>query len=264
MVQNVQERGFVTDSEKTLMLSLERATRAGSLAVSLGESILVSSAGDPLVSHSNDLLRLISSSLEEAHVSLREIEVFAASVGPGSFTGLRIGLATIKSFAATLNRPCVGVPTLEAIAYGAGTSDKTLAMLPAGRGEVFAQLFSVDHEGNVLAFDEPSHLAPRKLLDRLASTAPKIVWAGEGAHLHSELIRERALASGIEYIENLKDTREAVAQEQKTWVLARTSRVLAESVAARGLKLYRAGQACRPEALRAIYVRPSDAELKEI
>jgi tRNA threonylcarbamoyladenosine biosynthesis protein TsaB len=251
-------------NETTLILSLETATRAGSIAVSLGESILVSNAGDPEVSHSNDLLRLIRTALEDAKISLRDIEVFAASIGPGSFTGLRIGLATLKSFAATLERPCVGVPTLEAIAYSAGASGKTLAMLPAGRGEVFAQLFEVDGEGNVEALDEPTHLAPHKLLDQLASMPSNLTLTGEGAQQHAELIRERALAEGIEYIENLKQSRPTVAQGERAWLVARTSAVLAESVAARALRRYRAGRACGPENLRAIYVRPSDAELKEI
>jgi tRNA threonylcarbamoyladenosine biosynthesis protein TsaB len=254
----------VFTSETTLILSLETATRAGSIAISRGQSILVSTVGDPQLSHSNDLLSLIRTALEEAKVSLREIEVFAASVGPGSFTGLRIGLATIKSFAATLERPCVGVPTLEAIAYGAGVSGKTLAMLPAGRGEVFAQLFSVDGEGNVSALDGPTHLAPHKLLDQLPSIPSILTLTGEGAQQHAELIRERALAEGIEYIENLEATRGAAAQGQRAWLLSPSSTMLAESVAGRALKRYRAGQACRPETLRAIYVRPSDAELKEI
>jgi tRNA threonylcarbamoyladenosine biosynthesis protein TsaB len=254
----------LVDIETTLILSLETATRAGSIAVSLGQSILSSAVGDPELSHSNDLLRLIRSALADAKVSLRDIEVFAASVGPGSFTGLRIGLATIKSFAATLERPCVGVPTLEAIAYSAGASDNTLALLPAGRGEVFAQLFSVDGAGNVEAFDGPTHLAPHKLLDQLGSQPFVLTLTGEGAQLYAELIRERALAQGIEYIENLKATRGTLAQGQRAWLFKPSSTVLAESVAARALKRYRAGQACRPETLRAIYVRPSDAELKEI
>jgi tRNA threonylcarbamoyladenosine biosynthesis protein TsaB len=269
MVQRARARGFVDNNEIPLMLSLETATRAGSVAISRGQSILVSAAGDPEISHSNDLLCLIRTALEDAKVSLREIEVFAASVGPGSFTGLRIGLATLKSFAATLERPCVGVPTLEAIVHSTGLTGNTLAMLPAGRGEVFAQLFSVDGEGNVEALDGPTHLAPHKLLDQLDSLPAILTIAGEGAQQHAELIRERALAEGIEYIENLKVEKlkaklDAVAQGKRVWLLTRSSCVLAESVARSALKRYRAGQSCRPETLRAIYVRPSDAELKEI
>ena len=91
------------------------------------------------------------------------IELFAVTTGPGSFTGLRSGLATIKAFAATLNRPVVGVPTLHAVAFACGTAGRVLASLPAGRGEVFAQLLSTE-SGNVLKeLSEPFHLSPQAL-----------------------------------------------------------------------------------------------------
>lgn len=251
-------------NESTLILSLETAMRAGSVSVSRGQSILCSRAGNPEVSHSSDLLRLIRTVLEEAGVTLRDMEVFAASAGPGSFTGLRIGLATVKSFAATLSRPCVGVPTLEAIAAQAGPSSRTLAVLPAGRGELFAQLFRVDRRGSVEEVEgTATHLSPGKLLDQASSFKGRLVWTGEGAEIHRSMLRERALAEGIRYIEGLTDESGADAEDERLWVLARPQGILAESIAARALKRYDAGQACSAESLRAIYVRASDAELKE-
>lgn len=254
----------MTDVETLMVLSLETATRAGSIAISSGQRILAAREGDASLSHSSDLLRLVKSSLEESQLTLREIELFAASIGPGSFTGLRIGLATIKSFAATLSRPCVGVPTLEAIASQAGPSSRTLALLPAGRGELYAQQFSVDPLGTVKEVAGPAtHLAPQILLDQVVAARGRLLWAGEGAHLSSEMVRERALAEGIEYIENLSEERESDTGERSLWVLSRSNSVLAESVAGQALRRYRAGQACSPEHLRALYVRASDAELKE-
>lgn len=246
------------------MLSLETATRGGSIAVSRGSEILASREGDPSVSHSNDLLSLISSVLEEQGIRLREIEAFAAAVGPGSFTGLRIGLATAKSFAATLARPCIGVPTLEAVARSAAVaaSSKTLAMLPAGRGEVFAQLFSSDAEGIIAPLDQPRHLPPQALLDQLASAPASLIFAGEGAHQHASLIRERALASGLVYIENQEEAEQTSQYaERRIWRLAEARGTLAEAVAAGALERFMAGGDFSPAALHAIYVRPSDAEL---
>src|SRR5213593_4045257 len=118
-----------------LTLSLETATLAGSISISRGPNILASSSGDPAVSHSNTLLADIDELFSRVNLSLREIELFAVASGPGSFTGLRIGLATVKALAVTMNRPCVGVPTLEAIAHSAGSSEATVTLLPAGRGE---------------------------------------------------------------------------------------------------------------------------------
>src|SRR5215213_11858472 len=105
-----------------LILSVETATLSGSVALSRGAHILAAFAGDSGVSHSNTLLHDIDKLLHQAQVELSEIDLFAVANGPGSFTGLRIGIATIKGLAATLGGPCAGVPTLHAVALAAGES----------------------------------------------------------------------------------------------------------------------------------------------
>ena len=132
--------------DNPVILSVETATRLGSVCLSRRNEVVVSVAGENVGSHSNTLLRQIQEVLARAQVSLGEVDLFAAASGPGSFTGLRIGLATIKGLAATLNRPCIGVPTLQAVALSGGISASSVAILPAGRGEVFAQRFAVNSE----------------------------------------------------------------------------------------------------------------------
>jgi tRNA threonylcarbamoyladenosine biosynthesis protein TsaB len=150
-------------SDAPLVLSLETATLGGSVAIARGNSVLAWGSGDPETSHSNTLLSDLNEALARAEVSLEEIDLLAAASGPGSFTGLRIGLATIKGLAATLGKPCAGVPTLYAIARAAGPSPATVALLPAGRGELFAQHFFVSDSGSVTALDEPAHLTPQRM-----------------------------------------------------------------------------------------------------
>src|ERR1700682_1201727 len=147
-----------------LILSFNTATLGGSVCLVRGEELLASIFGDASVSHSSSLLRDIARALEVAGVSLKEIELLAAAAGPGSFTGLRIGVASIKALATTLKRPCFGIPTLQAVAHSGGPSKATVAVLPAGRGEVFAQLFSVSSDGLVEERDIPAHLPPRAML----------------------------------------------------------------------------------------------------
>ena len=91
--------------------------------------------GDPAVSHSSTLLSDIASTLKAANVALDEVDLLAAASGPGSFTGLRIGVASLKALSITLGRPSFGIPTLHALAHSAGPSKATLAVLPAGRAE---------------------------------------------------------------------------------------------------------------------------------
>lgn len=248
-------------TEAPLILSIETATRAGSVALTRGDRLLAMRAGDATVSHSSLLLHYISEALEEAGVTLREIDLFAAAIGPGSFTGLRIGLATVKSFAATLNRSCVGVPSLYAVARAAGESERTLATLPAGRGEVFAQLVKVDERGDVHPLDEPAHLTPQRLLEKVR-TMPRLKWAGEGALAHAEAIRAQAHSQEIPFSRDDESEAETTDGVQG-WTLARPPSILATEVAGLALLRARSGEVLPPDELRAIYVRPSDAELNE-
>src|SRR5690242_14972126 len=92
----------MAETKEPLILAIETATRAGSISLSRGEKILSSRSGDPASSHSTDLLDNICELLQAVDAKLADVTVFAAAAGPGSFTGLRIGLATIKAFAVCL------------------------------------------------------------------------------------------------------------------------------------------------------------------
>jgi tRNA threonylcarbamoyladenosine biosynthesis protein TsaB len=126
-------------TEHPLLLSVESATRVMSVAVLRGETLLAEiSTFDERV-HSERLLPAIDRLLEIAELSLDEIEAFAVSIGPGSFTGLRIGLATVKGLAFGSERLVVGVPTLAALTVAAaGSAGPVAALLDARREEVYA------------------------------------------------------------------------------------------------------------------------------
>lgn len=239
-----------------LILSIETATRAGSLALTRGESVLVIRRGDAAISHSTNLLEQIKDALDEAELSLGEVDALAVASGPGSFTGLRIGLATVKSFAATLEKPCVGIPTLHAVARAAGESVCTIALLPAGRGEVYAQRLSVNRDGEVAPLDEPAHIAPDILL-RQVKAARNLKWAGEGAWIFLEAIKDSALAEGISF----REQRSVDLRMENGWTVVESSEVLAASVGRLACKFAPFENETSPQDLKAIYVRPSDAEL---
>jgi tRNA threonylcarbamoyladenosine biosynthesis protein TsaB len=243
-----------------LILSLETATRAGSIALMRGEALLASRAGDAQISHSTNLLEHIKAILDEAGQRLREIDIFAVATGPGSFTGLRIGLATVKSFAATLGRPCLGIPTLHAVAHAAGVSRCTVAMLPAGRGEVYVQRLAVSSTGALQPLCAPTNKTPLGLLDSIAKLR-QLKWAGEGAHIFAEEIKGRALSEGIVF--QMADNQALMSDDEERWTLVSNSEVLAASVATLALYCVRAGEITLPQDLQAIYVRPSDAELNQ-
>lgn len=241
-------------SAAPLILSFNTATLGGSVCLFRSGELLASISGDPSVSHSSTLLRDIDRTLEAAGVSLAEVELLAAASGPGSFTGLRIGVASIKALSIALRRPCFGIPTLQAVALGAGASKATVAVLPAGRGEVFAQLFSVSPANIVNELDTPAHLPPRALLERYERLAD-LKWAGEGATLHREIIKEEAARKGIDFTES--------TQIAKGWILVTAEADLAKNVAVIAWQRFQSGQIETAASLQAIYVRPADAEMKK-
>ena len=238
------------------ILSLETATLAGSIAVSSGSTILAKQVGRPDVSHSNTLLSDINEILSQSDLSIRDMDLFAVASGPGSFTGLRIGLATVKALATTLDRPCIGIPTLEAIAHSAGVADAVVAMLPAGRGEVFVQMFSTLH-GSVAASDEPQHLSPERAIAKYIAL-PEIRWAGEAAQLYSGLIEQRATTARYPF--TVADNSEF--DSVNGWIITVPVLTLAEHVASLALAGVHGGLQTTANSLKAIYVRPSDAEMK--
>jgi tRNA threonylcarbamoyladenosine biosynthesis protein TsaB len=250
---------FVPDSESPLILSLETATRAGSVALARGAQLLALRGSDAQASRSARLLQSVEEILEEAGASLPDVELFAAASGPGSFTGLRIGLATVKSFAATLSRKCVGINTLAAVAHAAGASRCTLAMIPAGRGEVFGQLLSVQADGEVTTLNEAVHQTPEKLLDSVAHIR-QLKFAGEGLQQYEPLIRKRAEQSGLELL-NEDATHPEIFNQDECWIIARPAGALAGNIAILAHQYSLRNETTGPEQLRAFYVRPSDAEL---
>jgi tRNA threonylcarbamoyladenosine biosynthesis protein TsaB len=221
-----------------LILSVETATLSGSVALARGTQLLGVVSGDPKISHSNTLLADVDKLLAETQLRVSDVHVFAVATGPGSFTGLRIGIATIKALSATLGRPAVGIPTLEAVALSGGVSERSVASLPAGRGEVFTQLFSVSSENAVTALDEAAHLPPARLFERYGQS-DSLTWCGEGAIVHRELIESRAAG--------------------KNWRIAPQDPNLATHVATLAFSKTQFDDAY---SLRAIYVRPADAQLK--
>ena len=224
-----------------LILSVETATLSGSVAVSRGDEILGVVNGDASISHSNTLLGDVDKLLTQTQITLSQIDLFAVATGPGSFTGLRIGIATIKALAATLDRPTAGIPTLEAVALSGGVSAESVALLPAGRGEVFTQLFSVMQPDLVEALDEAAHIPPARLFERYGELET-VTWCGEGAIVNRELIESWAAG--------------------RDWKIAPQTNGLAAQVAALALTRFNRDEFDNPYALRAIYVRPADAQLK--
>jgi len=233
----------ILNSESTI-LSLDASHQELSVALwSKARGVLVEHiTHDEKLALSALLLPAIEEVLNKARLTLSDVSLFAATCGPGSFTGLRTGLATIKGLAEACARKVVAVPTLHAVALcEARVGETVVAMIPAGRREVFVQLLRIIDEGQVEDLSEPAHTLPQIAIDRFCKQT-HLSWAGSASRLYKDSIKNY-----------YADLRIGAAPRDLT---------LAVCVARIGYMKGLNGEASSPAQVGAIYVRPSDAEIQ--
>ncbi len=221
-----------------LILALDTTTRVSSCAVARDGVVLQEEAGDSSRPQAERLPGDLISLLAHTGIALHDIDVFAVATGPGSFTGLRIGIATMQGLAFAAGKPLVGISGFDALALVAGVP-RVAAWVDAWRGEVYAALYGDGHEvaGPVVSRPEPL-LAD--IQARHAESSIPVRFIGDGAGTYRELI-ERTLG-----------THARIADPP--------SPLLAGAIARMASGVGR-GALAAPHAIRPLYVRRPDAEL---
>ena len=155
-----------------------------------------------------DHLRIVDATMQQAGLTLADIDAFAVTVGPGSFTGLRVGLSFVKGFAS--EKPIFPISTLAALAYGAGANGPMVPCVDAKRGEVYAAVY----EDGVPRVYEGAY-APERFAE-LAGQALKgaSLWVGDGARLYRSVFE----APGRTFAPPLFDVVRAAAVAALAWV----------------------------------------------
>ena len=178
-----------------LILALDTSSAAGSAALVRDGTIVLERAGDAARTHGERLPRELMSLLDDARVDVLDVDGFAVATGPGSFTGLRIGIATIQGLALAQGKLVTPVSSFEALASTRSglQADATGVWIDAHRGEVFAALY--DAEGRAL--HEPTSLAPDATLDAWSAALEgrRVQFAGDGAVRYGAIL-ERRLGEG--------------------------------------------------------------------
>ena len=168
------------------ILAVETSTMLGGVAIAndtLG--IITELRINVRATHSERLITGIDFALKQAGITISDIDAFGVSIGPGSFTGLRIGLSTIKGFSYSTGKPVVSVPTLEAFAWNFPYSKYPVCiMLDARKKEVYAAVFRWRDDNFERIVSEVS-IRP---VDLLKSLEGPVIFAGEGALLYREAI----------------------------------------------------------------------------
>ncbi|MBI3952277.1 MAG: tRNA (adenosine(37)-N6)-threonylcarbamoyltransferase complex dimerization subunit type 1 TsaB [Acidobacteria bacterium] len=239
-----------------LILAVDTTSQRRSIALAKGNQMLGMLAADGAGTHSWQLHDEIDLLLKKLDLRLDQMDVFGVTTGPGSFTGLRVGLAAIKGLAHSLSKPVVGVSSLEAVARSSGVSGPICACIDALRGEIYAQLFEVNPDGSVNPLTEPNLALPSHVYASLADE-PAITFVGDGALSSLEILKDEAAILRREVIVS------PVAQGlDEGWVVIQTAPFLAPAVASLAATEYQAGHTQTAMALAALYVRASDAEVK--
>lgn len=170
------------------MLILAADTSSPVLSVALADEtrLLAETYVECGRAHSERLLATIDWVLNQSGHTLQDVDAYAISIGPGSFTGLRIGVAALKGLALAHTRPLIGIPTLPALARAAGIRNGAVCpLLDARMGEVFGAVYSYT-SGNRSEV-VPMQAAPIKTL--LEHTSAETLFIGAGAHLYADQIR---------------------------------------------------------------------------
>jgi tRNA threonylcarbamoyladenosine biosynthesis protein TsaB len=168
------------------ILSLDSSSVTASVAITENYKIISEKFINNGLTHSQTLMPLVEEALKESDTSIKDIDLFAVTNGPGSFTGVRIGISAVKGMADALNKPCFAVSTLEAIAEPLKNEDViACAVMDARCNQVYTALFNM---GNRLCEDKAVLID--ELGVELKKFDKKVIFIGDGAEICYEKLHE--------------------------------------------------------------------------
>jgi tRNA threonylcarbamoyladenosine biosynthesis protein TsaB len=179
-----------------ILLGLDTALGACSAAVTRDGQVLAARSEPMMRGHQERLAPMVEHLMAEAGLAFADLQRVGVTVGPGSFTGLRVGLAFAKGLGLALGIPCVGVGSLEALAASAPGLGLTAAVIDAKRGQVYLQMFDFQAGGGGASLMAPDALLIEDAAARLAELwrGGPVRLVGPGAHLLADIAPEIQVA----------------------------------------------------------------------
>lgn len=220
------------------ILAVDTSTMISSVAVLEDDHIIGDFSISQSKTHSEQLLPMIGDMLDRLGMKLSDIDVFSVAIGPGSFTGLRIGVSVVKTMAQVLNKPIIGISTLEAMAHGIYSSDVIVPIIDARGNRIFVGEF-VRYEGKFIKISEERLTTVDEFI--LNMNEKSYLFVGDGA---------KKLDSGFNYI-----------IPKHHFTLADMNNCIARSVAVLAKKRYENGDFDSFFDLVPNYLRKSQAEI---
>lgn len=225
------------------ILAFDTSGLTGSVSLNDNESILAEWSLSSQETQSRRLLPTVNYILTNTGISLEDIDAFAVTVGPGSFTGIRIGLATVKGLAMATGRPVLGISTLDAIAANfAFTSLPVFPVIDARKKQIFTARYQPDGRGNLIKVTPESVLFPEEFVSKIKEP---VILAGDAVPVYQEFFQEHLEARAI------------FSPSHLAYVRASTVGYLAA-------KRFLSGERDDAASIVPIYIRPSEAEIKAL
>ena len=175
------------------LLALESSAKAASCAVLSDGEVLATAWQATGLTHSRTLLPMVEDMLRNSELTVQSIDVIAAAAGPGSFTGLRIGIATVKGLAWAAEKPCIPVSTLEAMAWPLShLKGNIICAMDARRQQIYNAVFSAEN-GSLTRLREDRAISLEDAAADLRSLDGPIYIVGDGAQLCFHFLQEKGI-----------------------------------------------------------------------
>ena len=172
------------------ILMIDTSGPACGVAISRGGAIICEMQLTSGKTHSQRVMPMVDQALEMCEMTAADIDLFGSVVGPGSFTGVRIGVSTVKALAHAAGKPCIGVDALEALAANVTGFDGVVCpILDARAQQVYGAMFEAGMPPVRLMDDEAEKLV--LFLDRVENTGREVLFLGDGVAAFEGMIRER-------------------------------------------------------------------------
>lgn len=173
------------------ILSFDSATQSATCALIEDEKLLGEITFNYKKQHSVLIMSMIDTLLTNTETHIADIDGFAISKGPGSFTGLRIGMATFKGICNGLNKPLIGISSLDALAYNLAYTDGIICpILDALRNNVYTAIYKFEN-GTLVKLDDYSCTSIEELIEKLNDSKCNITFIGDGTYKFKELLSSK-------------------------------------------------------------------------
>ena len=180
-----------------LILAFESSAKSASVALVQEGELLSQYSQCSALTHSRTLLPMAEDMLKNAEVKLSDVDLIAVAHGPGSFTGIRIGVSTVKGLSWAADKPCVGVSTLEAMAWhGLLSGGYVCPVMDARRQQVYNALFKIE-DGKPQRITDDRPIALTQLAHEVLALGAPVLLVGDGAALTEKFFRENSVPCRI-------------------------------------------------------------------